>query len=327
MLRCYITLLPMVYNITGRFGVGESVATAVTFDETPKVSTDINPTLRAGRQGAVLTVAQETMPLTVDMGGGKGQAHVYEGISPTLTTSSAGHAVLTGEGQQGPIASNVPAVDLSLLEKGRQALAEATTAPEVKEIRDKAEAIRLYARQQRLGLAAQNDAAEIKIWAEFRLGQMAGPASRGRPTECDAISHFPLEMKNNAGRKRIEVWRRVAALGEEEVAGRLSMLRWAGLEITTSTVILGVALDGETIRVYAGSMSAPRVRWRRLFQAPLLAGELASELGSLKERVKRSRDYLLSANSWEHVVSAARDLAREIDGITRARRQLMSEEE
>ena len=98
-------------------------AIAVTDDETPKISVEINPTLRAGRQGAVaiipiqavrgegggeqggpgvgrdgdpmytLTAAEQHMVAVVDIGGGKGQARVFEDISPTLTTSAQGHAV------------------------------------------------------------------------------------------------------------------------------------------------------------------------------------------------------------------------------------------
>lgn len=51
-------------------------------------------------------------------------------------------------------------------------LARVVTVDEAKEIRDKAEAIRVYAKSARLGLGIQNEAARVKIRAEQRAGEM-----------------------------------------------------------------------------------------------------------------------------------------------------------
>jgi site-specific DNA-methyltransferase (adenine-specific) len=77
---------------------------------------------------------------------------------------------------------NVPALaiytpgsePLARLELARLLLAETRSMDEVRSIHDLAEAARLYARQARLGLDAQNDAAEIKLRAERRLGELLG---------------------------------------------------------------------------------------------------------------------------------------------------------
>ena len=77
---------------------------------------------------------------------------------------------------------NVPALaiytpggePLARLELARRLLAETRSLDEVRSIHDLAEAARLYARQARLGLDAQNDAAEIKLRAERRLGELLG---------------------------------------------------------------------------------------------------------------------------------------------------------
>ncbi len=77
---------------------------------------------------------------------------------------------------------------LARLELARRLLAEARALDEVKVICDLAEAARVYARQARLGLEAQNDAAELKLRAERRLGELVaalpkqdgGDAARAR---------------------------------------------------------------------------------------------------------------------------------------------------
>ena len=60
----------------------------------------------------------------------------------------------------------------------RQALALATSIDEVKEIRDKAEALRAYVRQQGEGLEMQNQCAEIKLRAERRAGEILSEQER-----------------------------------------------------------------------------------------------------------------------------------------------------
>ena len=64
------------------------------------------------------------------------------------------------------------ATALAKLEKARKLLAECQTIDDAKAIRDQAEAVRVYCKQQSDGLAAQNYAAEIKLRAERKCGQL-----------------------------------------------------------------------------------------------------------------------------------------------------------
>src|SRR6266567_2748500 len=77
---------------------------------------------------------------------------------------------------------------LAQLEIARRLLAEVRSVDDAKAIHDFAEAARVHARQARLGLEAQNDAAEIRLRAERKLGELlasmdkhpGGDAARAR---------------------------------------------------------------------------------------------------------------------------------------------------
>jgi hypothetical protein len=65
-----------------------------------------------------------------------------------------------------------------LLDEARARLAKVASVDEAKKIRDTAEALRHYAKQQGIGLEAQNKAAEIKIRAERRAGELLAAVER-----------------------------------------------------------------------------------------------------------------------------------------------------
>ncbi len=71
------------------------------------------------------------------------------------------------------LALNIPSSSpLARLETARRLLAEVRGVDDAKAINDFAEAARVYSRQARLGLEAQNDAAEIRLRAERKLGEL-----------------------------------------------------------------------------------------------------------------------------------------------------------
>jgi hypothetical protein len=77
-------------------------------------------------------------------------------------------------------------VSLVHFDRAREALALASSIDEVKQIRDQAEAIRQYIRQQKGSFEMQNQAAEIKLRAERRAGEMLKVQVNhggGRPSE------------------------------------------------------------------------------------------------------------------------------------------------
>lgn len=62
--------------------------------------------------------------------------------------------------------------ELTLLDQAKRALANASSFDQIKDIRDKAEAVRKYAQSASLGLDIQNRAAEVKLRAERQAGKL-----------------------------------------------------------------------------------------------------------------------------------------------------------
>src|ERR1700674_281027 len=79
------------------------------------------------------------------------------------------------------LAQNIPSSSpLARLETARRLLAEVLSVDDAKAIHSFAEAARIYARQARLGLEAQNDAAEIRLRAERKLGELLAEMDKHR---------------------------------------------------------------------------------------------------------------------------------------------------
>lgn len=91
--------------------------------------------------------------------------------------------------------ADTPGVALARVDHARQLLAEARTIDEVKDVRDKAEAIRQYSRTAGMTVDIQNYAAEIKIRAERRAGELlAEMPKRDGGDAMKARSHVDSEL-------------------------------------------------------------------------------------------------------------------------------------
>ena len=71
-------------------------------------------------------------------------------------------------------------MELTHFNKAKQELAVATKIDEVKEIRDKAEALRAYAKQSGESLEMQNLCAEIRLRSERRGGELLKEQDKNR---------------------------------------------------------------------------------------------------------------------------------------------------
>lgn len=131
--------------------------------------------------------------------------------------------------------------DLILTNAARQAIAQAKSIDELKDIRDKAEAVRLYARQAQLGVEMINDATEIKLRAERRAGEMLKQApknkgAQGNPNGQGVRYHDGTAQtygeigitKNQAAR-----WQEIAEIPEDVFEQTIYEQRVAQNELST----------------------------------------------------------------------------------------------
>jgi N6-adenosine-specific RNA methylase IME4 len=115
-------------------------------------------------------------------------------------------------------------------DKARQHLEQARNVDEVKQIRDQAEALRTYLKQQSESLTMQNQAAEIKLRAERQAGKLLNdiPREQGKRTDTTSFHHGTKLGKLSEEKKPYE-----QVLKENDIA-KVTAHRWqlAATELT-----------------------------------------------------------------------------------------------
>jgi hypothetical protein len=129
---------------------------------------------------------------------------------------------------------------LTKYEAARSALERAHRVDEVKDIRDKAEALRVYAKQAQ-DIDMQNWAAEIRIRAERRAGELlkAMPkqhGSRGAGKKVGSPRATPL-ADLGVTKTQSSKWQRLAAVTNAEFEGALRGIMGVGKELTTTAML------------------------------------------------------------------------------------------
>ena len=130
--------------------------------------------------------------------------------------------------------------ELVHFDTARRALAEAHRIDEVKQIRDKAEALRQYIRQQGESLEMQNQAAEIKLRAERRAGEMlretelqdGGDAMRARSQDVTEVLRPRLEDLG-ISKMQSHRWQTEASLPDEDFEKYVAETKQSGDELTS----------------------------------------------------------------------------------------------
>ena len=138
---------------------------------------------------------------------------------------------------------------LAKLDQATRMLAECTTLDEAKGIMDKAAAAGVWARKAKLGLEAQNHAAEIKVRAERKAGELLREVKRGgggdrrsegfqKPNAGRLKSPYAETLKEaGATTQDASRWQSVADLPEDEFEEHIASTKSAGNEITTAEMV------------------------------------------------------------------------------------------
>jgi len=87
---------------------------------------------------------------------------------------------------------------LTHFNRARRELELAASIDEVKEIRDKAEAMRIYARQAEYSLEMQNLCAEIQLRAERRLGEMLREVNPTERRQTNLLRGRTMQPRDDA---------------------------------------------------------------------------------------------------------------------------------
>ncbi len=140
--------------------------------------------------------------------------------------------------------------EIAMLSGATKALAEAKDLSEVKLIRDKAVAVQQYARAAKLGLAAQNHAAELKLRAERKAGEMLSKmrddGERATPqTSLRSATTLPsLGIEKTQAHR----WQTVAKVPAKDFEKHVAETKKSTRELTTSGVLkLAKKIEAQTI--------------------------------------------------------------------------------
>jgi hypothetical protein len=136
--------------------------------------------------------------------------------------------------------------ELALLDQAGQALAEARSLDAIKEIRDKAEAVRKYAESASLGLDVQNRAAEVKLRAERQAGKLLAQlmlrgGDRRSKGHRDRLKLDDLGLTSNQSKR----WQLQARVPENLFRAHVEETCEAGKELTSAGLMrLAKRLNG-----------------------------------------------------------------------------------
>ncbi len=142
---------------------------------------------------------------------------------------------------------------LACISAARTALAKASTIDDVKQIRDKAEAIRMYVRAAGESLQVQNAAADIKLRAERKIGGMLSDmddkgSHGGNRKSSDTMSLESLGID----KKQSSRWQLASSLPEDEYDSLVIRSVENGTELTQSLVLraakgMSIATKGRVV--------------------------------------------------------------------------------
>lgn len=131
-------------------------------------------------------------------------------------------------------------VILNNWEKAKQAIANCVDVDEVKQIRDKASALKAYVKQANESLEVQNNVADIKIRCERKIGEFSKelPTQKGTRTDLTSTHNGnKLNILKEAGIKHHERYEAIASLPDDVFEKHIAEVKASNEELTTMGII------------------------------------------------------------------------------------------
>lgn len=120
----------------------------------------------------------------------------------------------------------------------QQALAEAKTIPEVKNLADQADLFKQWLRKQKAGREAQNKGAEMCLMAQRRLGEMLDKVEREQGKRTDTLLHDATKLQSlGIERTASHRWQKLAEIPEDTFQEFIESYNETLEEITTIALI------------------------------------------------------------------------------------------
>lgn len=129
--------------------------------------------------------------------------------------------------------------DLVLVTEAARMLAECTDLDEIKSIRNKAEAVRLYGKKIGATLEAVNQASEVKLRAEHRAGELLRAmekrnGARGVGKKVESHGGTPLPLSDlGVSKSQSHRWQTIAEVPEKEICEYVAKSTERGKEATS----------------------------------------------------------------------------------------------
>lgn len=124
------------------------------------------------------------------------------------------------------------------LTAARQALASATTVPELKTLRDQAAAIQDYLKRQQANFEDQNRAAELKLRCERRLGELLRDSVQHQGGRPNSNGTLPFRgLPEGVTKMQSSRWQRAASVPEVSFEKWIASTLAAGDELTSAGLL------------------------------------------------------------------------------------------
>lgn len=158
-----------------------------------------------------------------------------EGVSAVVGAPS-----LNGSPDQ-PAELAIRESDLLAIEKVAEALERCVAFDEFRDVRDTATLMRLFLRERKASLASQNRAAEVRLRAERRMGEIlrALKIRRGRKSEADPVDVNPALSEIQVTEKESSVWQRLSKLDPAVFEKRIALANENSIELRTAWMLKG----------------------------------------------------------------------------------------